>query len=134
MTLPDHHAVTRIKVANVPSSAFVLRTRALQEDATPTEIHAARISRMIEHSRRSYCTPASAGRVAMEACHSAYIPSLRLDSSILDANSRSVLGEVGIDTMNDLLRLPAEERAAQLSKLKSSVDRARLQALMVRMA
>lgn len=133
MTLPDQHAVTRIKVANVPSSPFVLRTRAIQ-DSFLTAAQTARVARMIEQSRRIYCTPVSVGRAAMEDCRNAYIPSLRIDGNFVDANSRSVLDEASIATMKDFFKLTSEEKAVQLSKLKSMVDRAKLQALLARMS
>jgi hypothetical protein len=54
VALPDHHAVARIKVDNVPSPAFAMRTRRL-EGGTPTPAQQAITKDVIARSRAKYC-------------------------------------------------------------------------------
>jgi GTPase SAR1 family protein len=54
VALPDHHAVARIKVDNVPSPAFAMRTRRL-EGGSPTPAQQAITKDVIARSRAKYC-------------------------------------------------------------------------------
>ncbi len=132
MTLPDHHALTRIKVANVPSPPFLLRTRAMSEEMESAE-RSQRISLIVECSRLRYCMPASVAGVLTDAIRDAHIPNLQIDDIALDSASRVVLSEAGIHAMQDFRELSENSRLVLLGALKSAVDRMRLKTLFARM-
>lgn len=57
VSLPDHHAVARLKVGNVPSPAFVLRTKSHSEGAPRSGDETMRAA-IIQKSYAKYCRPA----------------------------------------------------------------------------
>lgn len=58
VALPDHYAVARIKVDNVPSPPFAMRTRRLEEGGT-TEAQRAIAKEIVARSRVRYCRAAA---------------------------------------------------------------------------
>jgi hypothetical protein len=133
MTLPDHHAVARIKVSSVPSPPFVLRTRAAA-NVVRSAADTVRLQGIIDRSRQRYCVPVASVKARLEAHRYAHLLRLRLDSSFLDATSVAVFAEVGVLTMEDLVGISADARAELLGKVKTATDRARLQGLIARIA
>lgn len=133
MTLPDYHAVARIKVSSVPSPPFVLRTRAAA-NVVRSAADTVRLQGIIDRSRQRYCVPVASVKARLEAHRYAHLLRLRLDSSFLDATSVAVFAEVGVLTMEDLVGISADARAELLGKVKTATDRARLQGLIARIA
>lgn len=127
-TLPDHLAMGRIKIANVPSPVFVMRTRG----AVPV-VNGGAVPAVPDVAPGSNDGEAAAAAVAARpACGDDFVGQLRFDDSLLDAASCATLAAEGVHDMVDLLAKEESERDAVLARLRSMTDRVVLRRLLRR--
>ena len=127
MTLPDYTAMARIKVDNVPSPVFVMRTQ------PPT----------IERSAWREDAPTSSGRPPAAPCptasssdlpqRDAFVAHLQFDDSLLETATCSTLAAAGVLDMRGFCALIAPVRDELIGKIASYSDRRLLRGLVRRL-
>ena len=101
VTLPDRHAIVRLKVNNAPSLPFLLRTTT-EQLLEPAAVDQKRTESVIARSRAAHSVAAARVRSEIELRHYSYLLQLSLqrcglgDALLADLHSRGVrvLGDV----------------------------------------
>ncbi|MBL8343968.1 MAG: DUF87 domain-containing protein [Rubrivivax sp.] len=125
MTLPDHTAMARIKIGNVPSPAFVMQTR-LPADAPAAPLEP------IGMAAPSAGGPEEPSNEAAQ--RGAFLPHLRFDDNLLEASTCRRLAAEGAQSLRELGAMGAALRDELIGKVDSLSDRRTLRALVRRIA
>lgn len=119
MTLPDHCAMARVKIDNVPSPAFVMQARPpagrVTEATVPDEPH-----------------PRPPEAACEQLPRDAFVRCLRLDEHLLDSTTCTVLLADGAREMGELLSRTAQQRDELIARVRSPSDRLLLRSLVRR--
>jgi hypothetical protein len=126
MTLPDHSAMARIKIDNVPSPVFVMQTRPAGAAAPDPAVGEQ------PESRPTVASPPAVAKEDEEARRDAFVARLQFDEDLLDASSCAALAAEGARGMSDLVALSPAAQDELIGKLKSIRDRALLRGLVRR--
>jgi len=118
VSLPDHHAVARLKINNVPSPAFFMKIRV--EEASKQCADAKDITRK---SRSRYCVDANLIRNRIEVRRHIYLLRMTPTSAGLSEEFSKSLQSEGLRTIKDILLWPQDRRALVIEALATTEDR-----------
>lgn len=128
VSLPDHHAIARLKINNVPSPAFVMRTR--PDTAKATNGDPTINDDVVRRSRQRYCVEVGVVRSRIEARRHSYLMHMTLAAAgLTDAFCKSLHAD-GAETVKDVLAWPAEKRARLIEQAQSLQDRGTIQRIL----
>lgn len=120
VTLPDLHAVARIKVSNAPSMPFLMRTT-VGRPAPPSSADKERIAYIVKQSQERYCREGATVRREIELRRSAYLLKLKFRAEEVYGPLYEFLHSLGLKTFGDIVsHLPRD--AAKMRELASTPD------------
>lgn len=118
VTLPDQHAIARIKVSNAPSMPFLMRTT-IGRPPLPSSADRERVGSIVKQSQERYCLEGVAVRRQIELRRSAYLLKFTLRAGGLDGPLCEFLHSLGLKTLGDIVsHLPRD--AAKMRELAST--------------
>ena len=120
VSLPDHHAVARLKIDNVPSPAFVLRTRPeAGQHADDTRL----TDDIVRRSRERYSVGVELVRHRIEARRHAYLARMTLAAAGLSDEMCKSLHSDDARTVKDVLAWTPEKRSRLSGLAETPQDR-----------
>ena len=118
VTLPDLHAIARIKVSNAPSMPFLLRTT-IGRPPLPSSADKERVESIVKQSQKRYCVEGAAVRRQIELRRSAYLLKFTLRVGGIDGPLHEFLHSLGLKTLGDIVsHLPRD--AARMRELATT--------------
>jgi TraM recognition site of TraD and TraG len=120
VSLPDRYAVARLKVNNVPSPPFVLRTPPESAEAMQPP-DAALIAEIVRRSRERHSQNSAHVRRGIEMRRLSYLSRLTPRAAGFEGAVLEYLTGAGVRTLNDVLPM-LPEQLAKLTDLASSVQ------------
>ena len=121
VSLPDHYAVARLKINNVPSPAFIMRTR--PDGATALHGDAGGVDDIVRRSRLRYCVDVELVRNRIEAKRHSYLARMSPSAAGLSDDLCKSLHADGVRSLKEILLWPAEKRAQMFEARATIQDR-----------
>lgn len=119
VTLPDLHAIARIKVSNAPSMPFLMHTT-IGRPPLPSSADKERVESIAKQSQERYCVEGAAVRRQIELRRSAYLLKFTLRAGGIDGPLHEFLHSLGLKTLADIVsHLPRD--AARMRELATTL-------------
>lgn len=128
VSLPDHYAVARLKINNVPSPAFVMRTRF--DGTAKTIANMSVVDDIVRRSRERYCVEVGLVRHRIEARRHTHLMRMTVAAAGLSDDLCKALQADGVRTVKEILAWPAEKRAQLISLSQTLQDRSTVQRIL----
>lgn len=121
VSLPDHYAVARLKINNVPSPAFIMRTR--PERATAIHGVVGDVDDIVRRSRLRYCVDVDLIRNRIEVRRHGYLARMTPAAAGISEDLCKSLHADGVRTIKEILMWPPEKRAQMFEERATVQDR-----------